>query len=112
VTTAEPELPSGMNLVDKNLYDSLNYFYDGTYEQALKLAQDVLILEPNSSLAYKRIGSAFFAIGERENAVSNWKKSIELDPTDDKLRQFMSKIEREAAETAPTEGLDFLDSME
>jgi len=112
VTTAEPELPSGMNLVDKNLYDSLNYFYDGKYEQALKLAQDVLILEPNSSLAYKRIGSAFFAIGERENAVSNWKKSIELDPTDDKLRQFVAKIEREAAETAPTEGLDFLDSME
>ena len=108
----EPELPSGMNLVDKSLYDSLNYFYDGKYEQALKLAQDVLILEPNSALAYKRIGSAFFAIGEKDKAVANWRKSIELDPTDEKLRQFVSKIERDAAESAPTEGLDFLDSME
>jgi len=108
----EPELPSGMNLVDKSLYDSLNYFYDGKYEQALKLAQNVLILEPNSALAYKRIGSAFFAIGERDKAVANWRKSIELDPTDEKLRQFVSKIERDAAESAPTEGLDFLDNME
>ncbi|MBA3065668.1 PorV/PorQ family protein [bacterium] len=108
----EPELPSGMNLVDKSLYDSLNYFYDGKYEAALKLAQDVLILEPNSALAYKRIGSAFFAIGEKEKAIANWKKSIELDPTDEKLRQFVSKTEKEATEAAPTEGLDFLDNMQ
>ena len=112
ITDPEPELPTGMNLVDKNLYDSLNYFYEGKYEKALKLAQDVLILEPNSSLAYKRIGSAFYAIGEIEKAVANWKKSIELDPTDEKLRQFVGKIEMENIKTGPTEGIDFLDQLE
>jgi len=107
----EPELPSGMSLVDKKLYDSLNCFYAGKYETSLKLAQDVLILEPNSALAYKRIGSAFFTIGEMEKAVVNWKKSLELDPTDEKLKQFVSKIEMEKS-AEPIEGIDFLERIE
>jgi len=111
IDKTEPELPTGMSLVDKKLYDSLNYFYEGKYEVSLKLAQDVLILEPNSSLAYKRIGSAFFTIGEMEKAVANWKKSLELDPTDEKLKQFVDKMEKEKT-TAPIEGLDFLNTIE
>ncbi|MCD6412897.1 MAG: PorV/PorQ family protein [Elusimicrobia bacterium] len=111
ITEPEPELPTGMSLVDKKLYDSLNFFYEGKYEKALKLAQDVLILEPNSALAYKRIGSAFYAIGEIDKALSNWRKSVELDPTDEKLRQFIDKIEAERS-AEPTQGIDFLKSMQ
>ena len=108
---APVELPTGMSLVDKKLYDSLNCFYAGKYQTSLKLAQDVLMLEPNSALAYTRIGSAFFTIGELEKAVVNWKKSLELDPTDDKLKQFVNKIEMEKS-AVPTEGIDFLESIE
>ncbi len=112
ITTPEPELPTGMSLVDKKLYDSLNYFYQGKYEKALKLAQDVLVLEPNSALAYKRIGSAFYAIGEIDKALANWRKSVELDPTDEKLKEFIDKIESERSSEKPSQGIDFLKSVQ
>jgi len=111
ITEPEPELPQGISLVDKKLYDSLNYFYEGNYEKALKYAQEALILEPNSALAYKRIGSAFYAMGEIDKAVFNWKKSLEIDPTDENLRQFVNKIEAEK-KGEPIEGIDFLKSVE
>jgi len=41
----------------------------------------------------------------------NWKKSLELDPTDEKLKQFVDKMEKEKT-AAPIEGLDFLNTIE
>lgn len=111
IRTPEPELAKGMTLVDQKLYQSLNYFYEGKYDLAIKEAQDVLILEPNNALAYKRIGSAFYALGDTKKALQYWKKSLELDPTDENLRSFIQKVEAEEKPTG-VEGLEFLKGLE
>jgi len=110
ISAPEPEIAKGMTLVDQKLYQSLNYFYEGKYDLAIKEAQDVLVLEPNNALAYKRIGSAFYALGDTQKAVQNWKKSLELDPSDENLRSFISKLEAEE-KPGGVEGLDFLKEL-
>lgn len=87
------EITPGMSLVDQKLYNALNYFYEGKYDMTIREAQDVLTLEPNNALAYKRIGSAFFAMGQREKAKQAWEKSLQMNPADRTLKEFLDRWE-------------------
>jgi len=87
------EITPGMSLVDQKLYNALNYFYEGKYDMTIREAQDVLSLEPNNALAYKRIGSAFFAMGQREKAKQAWNRSLQMNPADKTLKEFLDKWE-------------------
>lgn len=87
------EITPGMSLVDQKLYNALNYFYEGKYDMTIREAHDVLKLEPNNALAYKRIGSAFFAMGQREKAKQAWNRSLQMNPADKTLREFLDRWE-------------------
>ena len=87
------EITPGMSLVDQKLYNALNYFYEGKYDMTIREAHDVLSLEPNNALAYKRIGSAFFAMGLREKAKQAWNRSLQMNPADKTLRDFLDRWE-------------------
>lgn len=87
------EITPGMSLVDQKLYNALNYFYEGKYDMTIREAYDVLKLEPNNALAYKRIGSAFFAMGQREKAKQAWNRSLQMNPADKSLREFLDRWE-------------------
>ncbi len=87
------EITPGMSLVDQKLYNALNYFYEGKYDMTIREAHDVLKLEPNNALAYKRIGSAFFAMGQREKAKQAWNRSLQMNPADKTLRDFLDRWE-------------------
>ncbi len=87
------EVTPGMSLVDQKLYNAVNYFYEGKYDMTIRESQDVLRLEPNNALAYKRIGSAFFAMGQKDKAREAWKKSLEINPADKSLKEFLDKLE-------------------
>jgi tetratricopeptide (TPR) repeat protein len=87
------EITPGMSLVDQKLYNALNYFYEGKYDMTIREAHDVLSLEPNNALAYKRIGSAFFAMGQREKAKQAWNRSLQMNPADKTLRDFLGRWE-------------------
>lgn len=87
------EITPGMSLVDQKLYDALNYFYEGKYDMTIREAHDVLKLEPNNALAYKRIGSAFFAMGQRDKAKQAWNRSLQMNPADKTLRDFLDRWE-------------------
>jgi tetratricopeptide (TPR) repeat protein len=82
---------SGMSTVDQKLYEALIAFRKKDYSYVITQCEDVLILEPQNSLALKRLGSAFFALGEKEKAMDTWKKAIEIAP-DVKLEELMNKI--------------------
>jgi len=90
---AVEEVTPGMSLVDQKLYNALNYFYEGKYDMTIREAQDVLRLEPSNALAYKRIGSAFFAMGQKEKAREAWRKSLEINPADKTLKEFLDRWE-------------------
>ena len=84
---------SGMSIVDQKLYECLMAFRQKDYSKVISICEEVLILEPNNILAYKRLGSAFFALGDKEKAVQTWRKALRISP-DDSLRKMIQEIEQ------------------
>ncbi len=95
-----PEVPTtkGMNLIDEKLYKALDYFYEGKYNLVVKECQDVITLDPNNALAYKRIGSAYFAMGDKIKAKQAWEKSLQLNPKDETLIRYLNELKKELGE--------------
>ncbi len=89
------KVPEGMTLAEFKLYQALKYFYEGKYTKVIEECQDVVIVEPENSQAYKRMGSAFYAIGNEEKALEFWKKSLQYNPSDESLRDFINRAARD-----------------
>ncbi len=85
---------SGMSVVDLKLYESLIAFRQKDYAKVIDLCEEVLVLEPRNDMAFKRLGSAFFALGEKAKAVMSWKRALEIKP-DATLRRLISETEAE-----------------
>ena len=81
----------GMNLVDQKLVSALNYIYDSKYDQAILECNDVLALEPENILAYKRLGSAYYALKKEGEAKKIWRKALRLAPNDEELKMFLNQ---------------------
>ncbi|MBI5595920.1 MAG: tetratricopeptide repeat protein [Elusimicrobia bacterium] len=64
--------------------------YQRRFGPAAESLRDALWLEPNNAAAWTRLGSAYFAMGDRPRAAAAWKKALELNPADEKLKQFMA----------------------
>ncbi|MFQ3676124.1 MAG: hypothetical protein SNJ64_06265, partial [Endomicrobiia bacterium] len=76
VRAEKVDLKSGLSLVDIKLNESLSAFSRKEYEKVISLCEDVLLLEPDNALAYKRLGSALYALGNVNKAVEMWKKAL------------------------------------
>ncbi len=85
---------SGMSLAEYKLHKGLQHFYNEDYAQAIEEYQEVLVIEPENAQAYKRIGSSFYSIGNEERAVEAWERSLQLNPADDDLRNFINQVRR------------------
>ena len=88
------ESPAGTTIVDKLHNESLIAFRKRDYATVVKLCEEILLLEPDDVLAYKRLGSAFYAMGERNKAIQMWEQALKLDPKDDKLRRLIDTIKK------------------
>jgi tetratricopeptide (TPR) repeat protein len=86
---ATPSIPAGVKLVDHKLQLTLEAIYDGRYLSAISECMDVLDLEPDNVQALTRLGSAYFAMNEREKARQIWTKALQLDPKNVVLRKFL-----------------------
>jgi Tfp pilus assembly protein PilF len=43
-------------------------------------------------LAWKRLGSAYYAIGKKDKARETWEKALKVAPDDTELKQFFRQI--------------------
>jgi tetratricopeptide (TPR) repeat protein len=66
----------------------------GNAAQALSYAQRAVRAAPNSADAYTMLGYAWFASDHTKEAVTSWKRSLELRP-DAKVELFLAKAQRE-----------------
>ncbi|MCX7956357.1 MAG: tetratricopeptide repeat protein [Endomicrobia bacterium] len=92
VRAEKVESPAGTTIVDKLHNDSLIAFRKRDYATAVKLCEEILLLEPEDTLAYKRLGSAFYAMGEKDKAIQMWQQVLRLDPKDEKLKSMLENI--------------------
>lgn len=91
VVTMEPPVRD-MDIIDQYLFAALNHIYEGRYDLAIQECNIVLDLQPNNVLAYKRLGSAYFAIGSKEKARESWKSALALSPDDRELKKFIKDL--------------------
>ena len=91
---ADPQIrvPSGLTLTEYKLHGALQYFYDAKYAEAIRELQDVITVDPANAVAFKRLGSAFYAMGNRTRAVEAWEESLKRDPSDHALREFLNNL--------------------
>lgn len=79
----------GVNVLDRILQNSLNYIYQGQYVEAITECNRALKLDPGNLLAMKRLGSAYFALGNKKQAYKIWGKALKLNPSDKELKKFL-----------------------
>ncbi|MBD3272588.1 MAG: tetratricopeptide repeat protein, partial [Elusimicrobia bacterium] len=79
----------GVNVLDQILQNALNHIYAGQYVEAITECKRALKLDPHSVLAMKRLGSAYFALGNKKEAYDIWQEALDIDPRDEELREFL-----------------------
>lgn len=88
LNTMEPPI-GDMNVIDQYLFASLNHIYDGRYDRSIQEASIVIELQPDNILAWKRLGSAYFAMGKKKKAREAWESALKIAPKDKELKQFI-----------------------
>jgi len=83
------EIVPGMTIVEQKLVAALNYIYDAKYDRAIVECNDVIELEPKSILAFKRLGSAYYALKKEKEAKAIWGGALKIDPQDEELKRFL-----------------------
>jgi len=86
------EAPVGdMNIVDQYLFAALNHIYEGRYDIAIQECTIVIELQPKNILAWKRLGSGYYAIGKKDRARETWERALKIAPDDAELKQFIKQ---------------------
>ncbi len=94
---AQDKMIPGLTVVEQKLQEALESIYDKKWVRAITLCEDVLDLEPRNVLALKRMGSAYFGMGNRERAREIWERALAIDPGDRELQEYLGIREREPA---------------
>ncbi len=81
-----------MNIIDQYLFAALNHIYDGRYDLSIQECTVIIELQPENILAWKRLGSAYYAIGKKDKAKETWEKALKVAPDDTELKQFIRQI--------------------
>jgi len=81
-----------MDLVEQYLFTALNHIYEGRYDLAVEESGIVLKLTPNSIMAMKRMGSAYYLMGKKAQAGEVWRRALKITPDDDELQGFLDAL--------------------
>ncbi len=80
-----------MNIIDQYLFAALNHIYEGRYDRSIQESHIVIELQSDNVLAWKRLGSAYFAMGNKDKARNAWKTALKIAPKDAELKQFIKQ---------------------
>jgi len=75
------------------------YMGENKFDEALADSEHCVTLHPNWVKGYYRKGAALVSLGRHEEAVRAFKKGLEIEPTNDDLREKLAEAEREAKYT-------------
>jgi tetratricopeptide (TPR) repeat protein len=70
-------------------------FNERRFQRARLRCLDAVVLEPDNALAYTRLGSVHYALGDKLGAREAWRQARALNPEDQDVREHLEKLERE-----------------
>jgi CubicO group peptidase (beta-lactamase class C family) len=71
-----------------------NYLSDNQVNDAIIIFQYNVKLFPTSGNVYDSLGEAFYKLGDKKNALLNYKKSVKLDPGNSGAKDIIAKLEQ------------------
>jgi len=73
----------------------------GNYLGALSQVNLVLVIQPDHAQAHAMKGSVYYTIGSYELAKEEWQRTLELDPSNEEVRDFMDFLQHRKATSRP-----------
>jgi Tfp pilus assembly protein PilF len=61
------------------------------YSEAKDWMQKAIINNPNSAVQFEHLGDIFYKLGDVDQAVENWKKSLEIDPDSSSVKKKINE---------------------
>ena len=86
------DAPESLGILEQYMLGALTNIYEGRYGRAIEQCSIVLSLDKNNALAYKRLGSAYYLMGNRQKAAAAWQRALSLEPHDNELREFVEMV--------------------
>lgn len=78
-------------LITHRLKQAVDSVFAQKFDAGIKACKDALALDPQNATAHMRLGSAHFAAGDKVSAAAAYRDALQLDPANEKLRQFMAQ---------------------
>ncbi len=67
---------------------------NGNVDEAIKIFQLNVEAYPGSSNVYDSLAEAFMVKGDKENAIKNYKKSLELNPANKNAEEMLKQLQK------------------
>ena len=77
-----------------NLLGYILMYKTGEIKKAIEIFKLVVEAYPNSANAYDSLGEAYMKNGDNENAIKNYRKSLELNPKNTNAKEILEKLEK------------------
>jgi hypothetical protein len=78
-------------LIKEKLRRAAKGFYIQQFDMAAKECEEVAVLDEANPVAWTRLGSAYYMMGDKEKAKTAYRKALELNPGDLVTREFMDR---------------------
>lgn len=89
---AEKKFVEGFTLVEQYLNEALDMIYESNHIEAIKRCKRVLLLDKDNVTALMRIGSAYYAYNQVDNAEKYWNKVLKVDPKNNQVKKYLAVI--------------------
>ncbi len=73
------------------------FFYGGNYERAVNVLKMLAVFDPKNSKVHERMGSAYYMLSQKKEAIDAWTTALFLDPNNKTLAHFISETEKALA---------------
>lgn len=76
-------------LVKEKLRKAAKGFYIRQFDAAAKECEEVAVIDETNPVAWTRLGSAYFMMGDKDKARAAYRKALEINPSDPVTSEFM-----------------------
>jgi tetratricopeptide (TPR) repeat protein len=73
------------------------FFYGGNYERAVNVLKMLAVFDPKNSKIHERMGSAYYMLSQKKEAIESWTTALFLDPKNKTLEHFIAETEKSLA---------------
>jgi len=75
--------------VNQKLKRMANYFYVRQFDMVIREGEEIILIDENNYLAWTRLCSAYFMLGDKDKAKKAYFKALEINPNDKVTEKFI-----------------------